>query len=207
MTPLEEAREAAVARLGALQEKLREKDIPCWLMYGTALGAVREGNVLLKEREDIDIGIPGKCVDEHFFQILYSLGYTRRTRMFIVSDTSKSKWGRRIAYSNITLVRPAPYPIDIYPFYELDEDNYIWLKYEYNGKILGKTYPKKLIDTRTCIKLGGVTCQIPDPPEAFVEHMYGATWRTPIESNDDEQKMVPYAAGWASKREMILNAD
>ena len=132
-----------------------------WITHGTLLGAVREGDFIIDD-DDIDMDM----IEDEFRVIMYDIklaflkaGYVVRLNDEKNPKMSMYKSGFKLS---IGALKPSgkwlTRPIQKYPRHVFSEEKYMNFK--------------------------GIRCLVPYPAEDYLEHVYGANWTVPINSDD-----------------------
>ncbi len=153
---------------------LAKHDIPCWLHYGTCLGAIREHNFIAHD-DDADMGIYGKDY-EKFMSLLPELEEAG------LINVPESDWnGRLIQFINKPesgqdTHRGGAEQVDV--FYETEiRILRIFKRWNLGGRISVPYRFFKTLDTTTFL---GETFYIPHDAANLMKLLYGKTWQTPI---------------------------
>lgn len=158
------AREA----LQDLTSTMNKSGLELFLISGTLLGLIRDGNFLCHDT-DLDTGIFHGFHPEQLKNAIYASG-----RFTIMAQ--RSPHCLRIRHVNGT-------PIDIFTHYRTDGD--FW----HGGvKVRWHNSPFGLKPARFL----GLSVLIPDNPEKYLEENYGADWRTPREQFDSAMDCPNY---------------
>lgn len=140
--------------------------------YGTALGAVREGDILAHDL-DTDIGILSDNFQFDFLSDAVSNGWK------ILNIYGMRHYGFEIALTRDGI------KTDIMVLYRDKKSffNCLWDNGGRNGLLdqIRHEYPKSVIQI-TEGELGGV--KVKTMGEEYLSHVYGAEWKTPIKSWD-----------------------
>lgn len=136
-----------------------------YLMWGTLLGAVREGGPMQHDT-DIDFGL---SATDYQRKDAFVRGMLQRGYFFAMDETYKFR-----------LLRPDHVlHADFDVFYEADGEM-ICLGPNADGSHYGARFPLDCFDRlREITILDGLRVLIPDPPEAVLETIYGPNWHTP----------------------------
>ena len=147
-----------------------------FLMWGTLLGAVREGR-LLPHDFDVDIGLlpADYAARDKLIGALLKRGYR-----YVEDWRFKFRLMRRdnLLHIDFDLFYPAG-------------DRMICLASQEPDKYYGATFPAHVFGTlRPLHMLDGLEVLVPDMPEAVLETIYGAGWRTPDPSYDSSTDLL-----------------
>ena len=148
----------------ALKSGLEVEHVPFFLAYGTLLGIVRDGD-LLPHDKDMDVGLPWDVSREVLIrELTVKHGFSRSGRHTPEEDA----W-------NVVLVhRETGISIDLF-FFKPDGDALLSGFHHLPVPLLWRfghftTQPLEYL---------GHSWQVPDPPERFLQEIYGPDWRTP----------------------------
>jgi hypothetical protein len=140
-----------------------QMDLRVWITGGTLLGAIRD-KTFIESDDDIDMDM----LEPDFIKIMYPL----KEKLIDLGYVVRLKDGNNPKMS----------------FYKSGFKTSIGaLKIQ--GKWLTRPiqkYPKNIFETDKFVKFYGVRCLMPNPPEDYLEHVYGKQWITPIHSDDDD---------------------
>lgn len=154
-------------------------NIKHWLMYGTLLGAVRQGDIIPYDY-DFDLGAHVEDVDKLLAlseQLDYD-GYKFERSFVYDNSTNKNLWkvSLKIYYKRIPMG-------DIYLYkkcgdglmrrYDPITGMYFWPK---------GTFPSWFIDDLATVKVRNGVYPMPRDAKILLEYFYGKTWRTPIKA-------------------------
>lgn len=139
----------------SLHECFEEFGIEFGLIYGTLLGAVREGN-FIEHDEDIDLF----ALEEEREKILDSLFRLREYGLEVGRYESEI----------ISIMKDGEY-IDIYFF-----KKNLFGKRVANGSVIDSKYLEQLED----LSFLGKIFKVPKNPEELLESIYGKNWRIPL---------------------------
>jgi len=151
------AREALLS----LDDIFTQNKITFFLIFGTALGAIRE-NDFLEHDIDIDIGIFIKDKDK----LTYAIDTLIKEKIFTILKISNSEESITLVYKNII--------IDI-GFFKLEKNYYIYNDFYENR------FPRKFLDKLEKIILFDKEFFVPSPAHEYLVHQYGKNWQTPIQ--------------------------
>lgn len=160
-----------------------ETDTRPFLMWGTLLGAVREGRLLPHDR-DLDIGLlpADYAARDKLIGALLDRGY------LYIED-----W----RYKFRLLRRDHLLHIDFDLFYPAGERT-ICLVGKEPGGYYGATFPARVFGTPRPLDILGLEVLVPEMPEAVLETIYGPNWRTPdpaYDSSTDLRNRLHFAPG------------
>jgi len=140
-----------------------EMGLKVWITGGTLLGAIRE-NAFIDSDDDIDMDM----LEPDFIKVMYALKENLMELGYVV---------RLVDGKNPKM-----------SFYKEGFKTTIGaLKIQ--GSWLTRPiqkYPKKIFENDLFINFYGIQCLAPNPPEAYLEHVYGKRWITPIHSENDD---------------------
>jgi len=162
--------EKVVVELINFKKLLDKKSIKLYLICGVLLGAIREKELLLHDK-DIDLGISPEVNLEELKNYLNANGYDSHYGEDI--PMGKFLWAKKYVDNNVIV-------FEILPLYK------------YNGQIvrnrlMGESFkekwkqgnicfPSDLIDKAKEIKFHGENFLIPNPPEEYLTLMFGKNW-------------------------------
>jgi hypothetical protein len=141
-----------------------EVGIRPYLMWGTLLGAVRDGGPM-RHDTDIDLGL---SATDYARKVAFVSGMLQRGYFFTMDQTYKFRLLRRdhVLHADFDVFYPAG-------------GRMICLVPDGEGHS-GASFPIDSFDSLREVKiLDGLTVLIPDPPELVLETIYGPNWRTP----------------------------
>lgn len=142
----------------------REVGIRPYLMWGTLLGAVRDGRPIPHDT-DIDLGLSAA---DYAHKVAFVSGMVERGYFFVLDERYKFRLLRRdyVLHADFDVFYPAGGEmICLNPL---------------DGVYQGARFPLQSFDRLREIEiLDGLKVLIPDPPERLLETIYGADWRTP----------------------------
>lgn len=146
-------------KLTALRQAVEEINVPCFLLCGTLLGAMRDGE-LMEWDDDVDLGIWEH--DRHKLDAASMLGWE-------VVDYRKMGhdligWEYRLTYDDTK--------VDLFFLHQSDEGCWFNVggRYHYH-------YPR--IEGLTTVELGGDSYNVPVNWEECLVANYGPDWKTP----------------------------
>ena len=143
----------------------REVGIRPYLMWGTLLGAVREGG-LMRHDTDIDLGLSAA---DYTRKAAFVSGMLQRGYFFTIDETYKFRLLRpdHVLHADFDVLYPA-------------DGSMICLGPNSDGTHYGARFPLDSFDRlREISILDGLQVLVPDPPEAVLETIYGSNWQTP----------------------------
>lgn len=154
---------------------LNENSLDTMLLYGTLLGAVRDGTFISHD-DDVDIGYISTA--ESHSQLISertSIIEFFKSKNFIVSSATS-----HLTFSVSHRENPQPYWVEIFPIWQ-DSKHPENVKM-YMSMMNIHSVPAHLIgsvENRAKVALNGVDFPAPADPEGFLELRYGPTWKTP----------------------------
>lgn len=160
--------EAAYDIMGRTAAALNSLGVRWWLMDGTLLGFVREGEFLGHDA-DVDIGIH---MSDYSPALLSAL---RDTGLQLYSQHGTPDNGLEITVRSRWLYLPGT-SLDIFLFYDDEGQDTWWHATSYKGHQMRYRYPRFELET---LEVRGQTYNVPSPPERFLVQKYGDDWRTP----------------------------
>lgn len=174
-------RQTLYETLEYLDEQFRQNKIKYWLMMGTLLGGVREGDIIEWDY-DIDIG----CMIDDLPKILslsddkISFVVNKNRKVYNIHDdsTKEDEWG----VSVIIMCDNIPVG-DIFLFQTFNDG--IMRRYNikndhYHTPRL--SFPRWFIDKLQTVKIRGKDYPTFRYPEIILQHWYGSDWKTPIKT-------------------------
>ena len=134
-----------------------EMGLRVWITGGTLLGAIREG-AFIESDDDIDMDM----LEPDFIEAMYTLkerlidlGYVVRLSDGKNPKMSFYKEGFKTSIGALKIKR-------------------FWLTRPVHK------YPKKpFFNNDLFINFYGIKCLVPNPPESYLEHVYGSSWKIP----------------------------
>jgi len=151
-------------------EFLNKHKIKWWLMGGSALGAVREGNHIEHDK-DVDIGIAPE--QSHAWDLLLKeFGFPLYR-----------KWTYRDQYNELSFKK---YGTKIDFFFCYQKGQRYWYgafgpdkfgRWGKHSEFLPRSFPKSVFEPPKKLRFREADCYLPRKPEKFVESMYGQDWR------------------------------
>ena len=160
-------REKAREDLSIIKKVLEENNVKFFLIWGTCLGAVREEDFILYDK-DIDLAIIEETVPLE--QLLQEICKDLRDKSFEVSF---------FRYELSARLRAVRKTVTDIHWFENIEGNFI-LRAPPNGRVLPLCrVPERFWRKFREAKLGNESYLVPDPPELYLEWKYGKNWRTP----------------------------
>jgi hypothetical protein len=145
-----------------------EANMNPFLMWGTLLGCVREGN-FLRHDHDIDVGI---------------LARDWPKRSLLIEAMRRRGYGLEFGrnYKMRFIGRDLLAHLDVDVFFPWERKMICFLDHEEIGKH-GAWFPLDAFNNFRSLTFSGTRVLIPDPPERVLETAYG-DWRTPVKKHD-----------------------
>jgi phosphorylcholine metabolism protein LicD len=162
--------EWANEHLQLLKKVFDNAGITFFLFYGTLLGAIREKDFILYDA-DVDIGIFGKDIIRvrDLEKELKCLGYN----MFVGTGIKSYKGKAILNHIHIEREKNSV-KLDIYPLF-LQNGRRWWFNHT-NKYWIGFPYSAKYFESFKTIEFKGAEYRVPNPPEDFLEEMWGTWW-------------------------------
>ena len=160
------SRDEAQEVLFFVKEQFDSINLNIYLMFGTLLGAVREGD-FIKNDYDVDVYIENEGL------LFSNLGFLEENGLKLVRAISGKLYtfrynGAKKSYIDIAILKT---PINIWGFYCYS--------------IEGFYIPKKLFKPGEIYFLGKIF-NCPAEPEKMLEYLYGKTWRIPLTKSEKD---------------------
>ena len=164
--------EVATRNLLDIKAILDKARVKFWLMFGTFLGAYRDGS-LIPWDADTDLGV-----------------YFEDSPKLLGCSDELTKMGFEGGFGIMieTLYRDGEHT-DFYSFY-LRGNERIWLKYGYSAEAFETLNTIRFLDT---------TWRILNNPEKWLTYIYGKDWRTPIIG---KHANYPHGDDWRLERDL-----
>jgi hypothetical protein len=170
-------RNIAVQNLKEISEILTRNNVRNFLVYGTCLGAVREGNIIEHDL-DTDLGI---MAEDWKFDIL---------RQFIEAGYEIRNIYGMFKYGCEIYLRKNGIKTDIMFFYKDEKKgqywNCLWDNQCVNGEKdkIKHVYPIFAFNYFDRSTLCDIGFNVPQHPESYLSLVYGPEWRTPVKEFD-----------------------
>ncbi|MCK5159909.1 MAG: hypothetical protein KAR08_12160 [Candidatus Heimdallarchaeota archaeon] len=162
----------ALENLKELDAMFSQRGINMFLLYGSALGAIRENDIISHDL-DTDVGIMADQYDVKIIDILKMKGFK------VLHQFGKTKCGKEIA------VMKNGVKTDIWLIYKDEESGKYWNALWDNGgrnglsDMIVHSYSKEILINNHRELLGEFAFNTPGPK--YIEHVYGPHWKTPKE--------------------------
>lgn len=170
-------RKQAVQNLKELSEIMTKNGVRNFLIYGSCLGAVREGDIIEHDL-DTDMGIMAEDWKFDILRQLFEAGYEIRNIYGMFN------------YGCELYLRKNGIKTDIMFFYRDEENkklwNCLWDNLCKNGEKdkIKHVYPIDIFDDLNWVYLGGEYFYVPTYSDTYLSLVYGPNWRTPIKEFD-----------------------
>lgn len=151
--------------LQIIKKIFEDKDIKFFLIWGTCLGAVREGN-FIEHDDDIDLGVIEETPSKKRQEVCEAI---RQAGFKIIAFTN---------YQSCTWIMCERKVETSICWFQKEGDNFIWRNGEREGRV-DVQIPSYLFARFKEVDLAGNRYLIPDPPEPYLERAY-PDWRTPL---------------------------
>lgn len=157
-------REKAREDIKIIKKVFKEKEVQFFLLFGTCLGAVREGDFIQWD-DDVDLGIIEKTPPK-----------TREE----ISEALRKEGFKIVEYQNyqqcsaIMCKRKIKTSIC---WFQKEGESFVWRDRKIKGNIEVQV-PAELFERFREANLGEEKFLVPDPPEIYLEKIYG-DWKTP----------------------------
>ena len=136
-----------------------------WITGGTLLGAIRD-NKFLPWDDDVDLDL----IEKEFIEIMYSVKRCLIDNGFIVRLIDHTEWPKMVVYKKGVKVAIG----------SLKESGDLLLRPAYR-------LPKSFFLLKKKIKFMDINVLVPNPPDKYLEYVYGRNWQTPKVVEDDVQ--------------------
>jgi hypothetical protein len=191
----------AVRNLKKIKRVFSNMGVDMVVLYGTALGFARGGEVIPRDW-DCDIGVVAETVEDIAVleAALQDEGFGCFFALFGNTDT-KYISVIRCGMNGVKAWEPECHcgaTMDIHFYYKKsgDEGGLWWLKYEYNGCLLGERVPVEMFKRFDRVKAHGEWFNTLAPLEDYLTLVYGDDWRIPKEGTG-KLPLEPFAPGFA----------
>ncbi len=161
--PLGDIADTALAVLVDALDGLEAAGTTHWLTYGTLLGLVRDG-AMLPHDHDIDIAILAGSDPARIREAMAERGFVQVSEQHDRQGPAKQKFQRDLVLIDLFFVQPSQ------PFW-LDHGSL-----RKHSEMFGSHLPVTVETSR----FGGVDVPVPRETEAYLAHLYGPRWRTPV---------------------------
>ena len=158
-----------------MKKILKQNNTPFFLCWGTLLGQYRE-NQFIEHDHDIDIGIIRENFDKSIKDIILQSGLFKFEYEY--GELNKNY---EISFTHLE----TKIPIDIFIFYNIDNDLYYTSTHtdKCNNTKYGFCKWARHLRGFKNTNFMGETYQIPKNTEEYLEESYGKNWRIPIKFN------------------------
>lgn len=172
----------ATKALKEVKNILDDMGIEFFLIYGTLLGAVRDGG-FVETDTDIDLGVK----HEDLISKIKDLQIRLRKEGWLVAGFS-------YPYNQLRALNCYKYEtvIDIRNFEQWNGNRFLQ-RVDHNRPDIANVWPKELFDSFETIPFNGMDMKIPNNPEKWLSINYGDSWRTP---DPDFHRSVCGIEGW-----------
>lgn len=157
--------EALKLTLKRIKNALNELEIPFFLVAGTALGAVRDGD-FLKNEKDLDLAIPNSVPRVQLIASLKSYGFGTKFEEQVRAGVT-GEWC--IPFGDLQ----TGVSTDI--FFARSDNDKIKLGIDYTPPLTWEFSKFQLTE----INFHGEPYLVPDPVSQYLEEFYGPEWKTP----------------------------
>lgn len=170
------------------------------LLYGTCLGAVREGH-LLEHDKDIDIAIRfPEYTPELLWAIKKHVGNPILYKFFGMYNSKPVKlWLIRVGDPVRDPTNAMEPHVDLYPLYRNGQGWWRITGLSIKGDreyFMGNCFPLSFFDTLPRVQCNGEYYNVPNPPREYLRLIYGDGWTVPILKKKDigvkAQPHLPY---------------
>ena len=155
-------RKGAREDLRVIKKIFKKKRIQFFLIYGTCLGAIREGD-FVEHDDDIDLGV----IERTFFEKRKEICKELRSEGFNII-----RYERYDGCSRIICKRKVETSIH---WFQKEGENFVWRDKKGNLEL---QIPAELLGKFKEVNLGEERFLVPDPPEIYLERTY-SDWKTP----------------------------
>lgn len=147
-----------------------ELEIPFFLTHGLALGVYRDKEFV---DADIDIGLNGTKYKDRHKDIEKTFA---KYGIKLITNIGRKTWKKDLPTFTkcVKCFEDKRLTIDI--AYHYQEGNYIWKGIEARGGIR-EAFSSYLFESFKTVKFKNVLFLIPNPPEKYLEEIYGKTWK------------------------------
>ena len=155
-------KENAKEDLRIIKKIFKEKGIQFFLIFGTCLGAIREGD-FIEYDDDIDLGVTERIPLEIKKEICKEL---HKEGFYIIQHENYEWCG--------TIICKRKVETSIH-WFQKEGENFVWRDKKGNLEL---QIPAELLGKFKEVNLGEERFLVPDPPEIYLERTY-SDWKTP----------------------------
>lgn len=170
-------KQKAIQNLKEITIILTRNNVRNFLVYGSCLGAVREGNIIDHDL-DTDLGIMAEDWKFDILRQFFEAGYEIRNIYGMFS------------YGCEIYLRKNGIKTDLMFFYKDEKKgeywNCIWDNNCVNGEVdkIKHVYPESLFNDFSMSSLDGNKFNVPMAVENYLHLVYGPNWKTPVKEFD-----------------------
>jgi len=170
-------KQKAIQNLKEISDILTKNNVRSFLVYGTCLGAVREGNIIEHDL-DTDLGIMAEDWKFDLLRQLIESGYQ------IYNVFGMFNFGCEI------YLRKNGIKTDLMFFYKDEKTgkywNCLWDNNCVNGEAdkIKHVYPMNNFNSFESASLGGLSFSVPSDVKNYISNVYGKNWMIPVKDFD-----------------------